>query len=83
MTDYYLRAVSQAALDVVLEQAGVLSDGVLAAGANIIRVGELPSDARYHANLRLLYDPTPEQLADLDAVTIDPPVTPYAVWAGS
>jgi hypothetical protein len=76
--DLYLRAANEAAIDAALESAGL---GDFAEGLALDRIGDVPGATGYHANLRLLFEPTPEQLGDLDAVTISAPAQPYRVWA--
>lgn len=85
MIDLYLRAGTEAQLDTVL--AGLT--GALIDRIGIIRLvtGYVGMEATYetlpgyHANVRLMSEPTPEQLADLDGVTIAPPANPFRVWA--
>lgn len=87
MQDYYLRATSEAAMDAALEASGLTVDGQPTAGVAIDRIGIISREpvietlTGWHANVRLLFDPTPEQLAELDAVSIAEPSTPFRVWA--
>lgn len=94
MLDLYLRADTGAALDTALTEAGIIDDGHTVPGACLDRIGAISRVTGYvdgepvietidgyHANLRLLFDPTPEQLADLNAVTITEPGVPFRVWA--
>lgn len=91
--DTYLKAESEAALIAALESAGVLieTDGVYGVqpGHWLDVIGvicdidstdldnpiTIPIDG-FHANLRSLEPP-----GGLEAITIEPPDTPYRVWA--
>ena len=79
MNDYYLRASSKSHLDEAISSSGV--DSLLeCAGAVIDLIGPVGADSRYHANLRT-QDPLEASQEALLPV-IDPPETPYRVWAG-
>ena len=96
MTDIYLRGADRAAIDAALVAAGLIdAEGMRAEGVVLSRIGavyratgEIDEDGApimaavegYHANLRLLRDPTEDELAALEAVTIAPPAVPYRVW---
>jgi hypothetical protein len=90
MTDYMLRTDTAADMDDALRDARLIVDTVDAVGYPLIvpvsgayldRIGPIPyGDTRYHANLRVTFDLTPEQVAALP--TFDPvPSVPYRMWA--
>ena len=97
MLDLYLRAPSQLDLDPVLFTAGLIDENGNPTSERVCidRIGTISRvtgyDAQdepivetisgYHLNCRVMFDLTPEQLADLDGVTIVPPGLPYRVWA--
>lgn len=95
MTDFYLKAVTQADIDSALETAGLIDEEGQPVDYTVLldRIGPItttdystdpPTDTvhpEYHANLRLLFEPTEEQLAVIQTVEIVPPQMPYRVWA--
>lgn len=94
--DLYLKAATEAAMNVVLIEAGLVydDDGVLtpAFDVSLDVIGpivkwdysvEPPVEIDYpewHVNVRS-YDLTEEQLAALQPVVIIPPEQPFRVWA--
>ena len=90
MTDYMLRTDTAADMDDALRDARLIVDTVDAVGDPMIvpvavayldRIGPIPyGDTRYHANLRVTIDLTPEQIAALPTFAPEPTV-PYRVWA--
>lgn len=90
MTDYMLRTDTEAQINDALRAAGLIVDTldevgdhmiVPVAGAYLDRIGPIPyGDTRYHANLRVTIDLTPEQVAALPTFAPEPTV-PYRVWA--
>lgn len=97
MSDYYLRATDEAAMDAALLAAAVTnSEGNLYPGMELSVIGRIDKptgqvDAEgypimqplpgYHANLRTTVDLLDAQLAELP--TIDPPNNPVRVWFDS
>jgi hypothetical protein len=96
MIDLYCRAASQAELEAALLSANLINaDGSPTSERVCIdRIGTISlvtgyvddepiveTISGYHANVRVMFDLTPEQLADLDGVTISAPGEPYRVWA--
>lgn len=80
MTDIYLRTADEAAMTAALamvEGAAIDIIGTITREVD----GEPVTLPGWHANVRFLEAPSPELLADLDGVMIDPPVNPYRVWA--
>ena len=70
MNDYYLKTPDEETLDTLL---GNLT------GINIDRIGPIPDIPGFHANLRgVLSD---EQMEALAGYLIEPPLTPFRVWA--
>jgi hypothetical protein len=89
MTDFMLRTDTEAQMDDALEAAGLLveqdlGEGEIALmpvpGCYLDRIGPMPGDSRYHANLRVAFEMTEEQIAALPTFT-PTPVIPYRVWA--
>jgi hypothetical protein len=89
MTDYMLRTDTEAQMDDALEAAGLLvekdtGDGKLVlmpvAGCYVDRIGPIKDDTRYHANIRVTFELTPEQVEALPTFTPEPGI-PYRVWA--
>ena len=96
MLDLYLRAEDEAAINAALLAADLIDEEGNSTSELVCldRIGTISRVTGYvddepvteelpgwHCNVRLLFDPTPEQLGDLDAVTIDAPGQPYRVWA--
>ena len=86
MSDYYLRATDEAAMNAALLAAAVTnSEGNLYPGMELSVIGTIVRDEvalpGYHANLRTTVDLLDAQLAELP--TIDPPNNPVRVWFDS
>jgi hypothetical protein len=96
MHDLYCRAPTQFDLDAALFVAGLITAKGASTSELVCidRIGEISRVTGYvddepvvetlegyHANVRVMFDLTPEQLGDLDAVTINAPAAPYRVWA--
>ena len=97
MTDLYLRAADEAAMNAALVAAGLayVEDEALhpAPYVSLDVIGpivkwdysvEPPVEINYpewHVNVRCMFDLTEEQLAALEPVMIIPPEQPYRVWA--
>lgn len=78
--DIYLRTADEAAMTAALaniENAAIDVIGTITRQTDDGPV-TLPG---WHANVRFLEAPSPELLADLDGVMIDPPASPFRVWA--
>jgi len=96
MTDFMLRTDTEAQMDDALEAAGLLEDGPMGtypvAGCYVDRIGPIPpsydidgnivrqGDTRYHANIRVMFELTEEQVAALPTFTPTPGI-PYRVFA--
>ena len=96
MTDYMLRTDTEAQMDDALEAAGLLEDGPMGtypvAGCYVDRIGPIPaqldpegevirpSDTRFHANIRVTFELTPDQVDQLPTFTPEPGI-PYRVFA--
>jgi len=101
MTDFMLRADTEAQMDDALEAAGILVEVDQGEGEMVLmpvphcaldRIGPIPSqldpegeviaegDPRYHANLRVAFEMTEEQVDALPTFAPEPGV-PYRVWA--
>jgi hypothetical protein len=96
MTDLYLKAATEAAMNAVLIEAGLAYDdnGVLtpASDVSLDVIGSIvkwdysvkpPVEIVYpewHVNVRS-FDLTEEQIAQLQPVTVTPPQQPFRVWA--
>jgi hypothetical protein len=96
MTDFMLRTDTEAQMDDALEAAGLLEDGPMGtypvAGCYVDRIGPIPaqldpegevirpSDTRFHANIRVTFALTPEQIEALPTFTPEPGI-PYRVFA--
>lgn len=91
MMDLYLRTDTEEVMTAVLEAAGLDTDdrALISHIGTISRVigydggepviGTLPG---YHANLRLVFEPTGAQMASLaGAIVKPPPAMPFRVWA--
>jgi hypothetical protein len=96
MIDIHLRATGKIALDNALQAAGLLSDDAetLAPLVCLDRIGTISRVTGYvggepvvevvdgyHANLRLLFEPSAAQVEALFPVTILAPADPFRVWA--
>jgi hypothetical protein len=96
MLDLYLRAADEATIDAALLSAGLIDEEGNPASTLVCidRIGEIRRVTGYdgddpiietlegwHANLRLLFDPAPEQIEALAAGMIEAPGFPYRVWA--
>ncbi len=97
MFDLYMKAADKKSLEAALKAAdlGDASSNPASPMVCLDRIGEINRitgyDANgsptietlpgYHANLRLAFEPTAEQIAALSPVTIPPPPNPYRVWA--
>jgi hypothetical protein len=96
MTDFMLRTDTEAQMDDALEAAGLLEDGPMGtypvAGCYVDRIGPIPaqldpegevirpSDTRFHVNIRVTFELTPEQIGELPTFTPEPGI-PYRVFA--
>jgi hypothetical protein len=84
MTDYMLRTDTEAQMDDALEAAGLLEDGPMGtypvAGCYVDRIGPIKDDTRYHANIRVTFELTPDQVDELPTFTPEPTI-PYRVFA--
>jgi hypothetical protein len=96
MTDYMLRTNTEAQMDDALEAAGLLEDGPMGtypvAGCYVDRIGPIPAqldpegevirdgDSRFHANIRVTFELTPDQVDQLPTFTPEPGI-PYRVFA--
>jgi hypothetical protein len=89
MIDFMLRTDTEAQMDDALEAAGLLVEvdqggGELVlmpvAGCYVDRIGPIKDDTRYHANIRVTFELTPDQVDELPTFTPEP-VIPYRVWA--
>jgi hypothetical protein len=96
MTDFMLRTDTEAQMDDALEAAGLLEDGPMGtypvAGCYVDRIGPIPpsydidgnivrqGDNRYHANIRVTFQLTEEQVEALPTFTPTPGI-PYRVFA--
>ena len=81
MTDLYLKTTTRAALVKKLTAAGLMADDTLVPDVLLDEIGTIEGVTGYHANLRLMVEPTPEQLAALGTAVVADPKTPYRVWA--
>lgn len=70
-------------MDNVLQEAGLIDDqcAIISELTCIDRIGPIPGADGYHVNLRLLYEPTDEQVEALYPVTILALDTPSRVCA--
>jgi hypothetical protein len=89
MNDFMLRTITEAQMDDALEAAGLLvevdqGEGEMilmpVAGCYVDRIGPIKDDTRYHANIRVTFELTPEQIAALPTFTPEPGI-PYRVFA--
>jgi hypothetical protein len=89
MTDYMLRTDTEAQMDDALEAAGILADQDVGGGEMILmpvagcyvdRIGPIKNDTRFHANIRVTFALTPEQIEALPTFTPEPGI-PYRVFA--
>jgi hypothetical protein len=89
MTDYMLRTNTEAQMDDALEAAGLLVEvdqggGELVLmpvpGCYVDRIGAIKDDTRFHANIRVMFELTPEQIEALPTFTPEPTI-PYRVFA--
>ena len=94
MTDFYLKATTEADMNAALVAAGLIdADGIPTEGVCLDVIGpivkwdysvEPPVEIDYpewHVNLRCLFEPTEEQEAELAFAIITPPDQPFRVWA--
>lgn len=94
MTDFYLKAATEADMNAALFTAGMVDENNQPAeGVSLDVIGpivkwdysvEPPVEIDYpewHVNLRCLFEPTEEQDAALAGVIIIPPEQPFRVWA--
>lgn len=81
MIDIYLKAATQADIHGCMEDAGLMIDDALTYGVCLDEIGEIEGADGYHANLRVLFDLTDEQMDKLSGITIEAPVSPYRAWA--
>jgi hypothetical protein len=77
VTDVYLRADSQQAIDKALVAAG-LNDPRISA---VDYIGNIEAVEGYHANLRVLRALTAKETKALAAIVIAAPASPVRVWA--
>ena len=91
-----LRTDTEAQMDDALEAAGLLEDGPMGtypvAGCYVDRIGPIPpfydsegqqikaGDPRFHANIRVMFELTDEQVELLPTFTPEPSI-PYRVFA--
>jgi hypothetical protein len=84
-----LRTDTEAQMDDALEAAELLvekdmGDGELVlmpvAGCYVDRIGPIKDDTRFHANIRVTFALTPEQIGELPTFTPEPTI-PYRVFA--
>jgi hypothetical protein len=89
MTDYMLRTDTEAQMDDALEAAGLLVEQDIGGGelkllpipgCYVDRIGPIKDDTRYHANIRVTFELTPEQIEALPTFTPEPTI-PYRVFA--
>lgn len=90
MTDYCTQTPTEQDLDLILLSCGLCvetDDGsVVPASSNILldRIGPITMGdvtyPDYYANIRLLVEPTEEQVTALSACAIDPSQPQYRVW---
>lgn len=96
MTDFMLRTNTVLQMDDALVAAELLEDGPMGtypvAGCYVDRIGAIPptfdsqgqqikaGDPRFHANIRVTFELTPEQVEALPTVTPEPGI-PYRVFA--
>lgn len=94
MTDFYLKAATEADMNAALLTADMVDENNQPTEGVLLDVigpivkwdysVEPPVEIDYpgwHVNLRCLFEPTEEQEAALESVTIIPPELPYRVWA--
>lgn len=83
MTDLYLRAPDSSFLDDAFLAAGLIGDDGEPVSAMICidRIGSIPGATGYHANLRLLFQPSAQQISALSAISLTAPTTPFRMWA--
>lgn len=80
MIDIYLRSADEAAMTAALAVIEGAAIDIIGTITRETDDGPVPLPG-WHANVRFLDAPSPELLADLGGVLIDPPVTPYRMWA--
>ena len=89
MIDFMLRTDTEAQMDDALEAAGILADQDVGGGEMILmpvagcyvdRIGPIKNDTRFHANIRVTFALTPEQIEALPTFTPEPTI-PYRVFA--
>lgn len=81
MIDIYLKATTRSALFKKLVAAGLVADDLPTQGVSLDEIGEIEGAKGYHANVRLVAEPTDEQIATLGKLVVPAPETPYRVWA--
>lgn len=94
MTDFYLKAATEADMNAALLAAGMIDEeGLPTEGVLLDVIGpivewdysvEPPLEIDYpewHVNIRYMFELTEEQEAELAGVVIVPPALPYRVWA--
>lgn len=95
--DYYLRGPDEAAAEAALALAGLLIDGGPADGVALSVIGTIQEGGEYgpdgevvqaptalpgwHINMRLARELTAAEQTALRDVLIEPPATPFRVWA--
>lgn len=85
--DKYLKTVDQAELYAALDAAGLLIEGIIedTPDYSIDEIGPLYTiddvllDG-YHCNVRFLREPTADELAALDPISIPAPANPRRKW---
>jgi hypothetical protein len=87
--DYLLRSTTESDLDDAIIAAGLAEertdeDGEVmvlpVAGCYVDRIGPIKDDTRFHANIRVTFELTPEQIEALPTFTPEPGI-PYRVFA--
>jgi hypothetical protein len=81
MIDLYLKATTRAVLVEKLVAAGLMVDDLPAEGVSQDEIGEIEGVTGYHANVRLVFELTDEQIKALGNTIVATPETPYRVWA--
>lgn len=95
--DYYLRGADEVATTAALAVAGLLVDGGAAEGVSLSVIGTIYEGGQYgpdgevlvqpvplpgwHINMRLTRELTSAEASALAVVLIEPPATPFRVWA--
>ena len=96
MTDYCIKTTDEVEFNTVLLECGLCIETQDTDGNTIIvpssqyvcidRIGPILSQngtyyPEFYANIRLLQEPTPEQSAALEAISLEPGTPQYRVWA--